>query len=218
MTRTRPLPVFSSVEVAAILAATPSRWWHAFITLGVSCGLRVDEALWLAWSDIDFRTMAISITSRPVSTGVDLPALPRPMRAVHRERVVPLSESAADAIVQFRDVADPGPLVFVPHWRLENLWTDLSDPTSIKPGQLAPALYDGFRFVQRFARLELARRLDATLDQIQWPVRPLVALRNTFAVRVAEKLPPARLAEALGVREVSAVEKFRPQAMERAVA
>ena len=200
MTGPRTTLAFSPIEIASMVEATPSAWWGAFITLGVSTGLRVSEMLWLAWSDIDHHARSVIVTSRPaLATDTDEQVV-RPTLPVFRERIVPIPAETLAAIDRHRRTADPGSMVFVPDWKLDQLWPFLVPGSSVSSDRLAPGIAPHFRYVQRFARLSLARRIDESIEQVHWVVRPLSALRSTYAIHAAARNPPDQVAEYLGLR------------------
>jgi hypothetical protein len=87
--------IFCSIEVEAMNAAATCAWWRSMIQLGASMGLRTTEALWLAWSDVDFSARAVNLTCEPVVCTDGGDEIPRPSLPVRRRRIVPLQ--AGDA-------------------------------------------------------------------------------------------------------------------------
>lgn len=174
---------FSCVEIDAMLAAAPTRCWRAFIAVCSRCGLTPKEAVWLAWQDIDFDHAAVMVVSSTVTAEDGAYEVPRPYWPWSRQRAVPLPACASEALRSLRDGPATGPLVFVPDWRLDAVWLQLDTPHRICSEQLVPGLRDGFRMVQSLARLELARRLDVPLADIEWTMRPLAALTRTWSQR-----------------------------------
>lgn len=189
-----PIPAFSDIETRSMLDATPSAWWRAFINVGIASGLRVSEALWLSWADIDSSHGSIKVVFAPVNTPCSGP-LPRPSVRIHRERVVSAPPEVLNSLAELREAADPGSLVFIPGWRLDRLWPSLLSGERLRSYSIAPGLSSHFAWIQRMARHCLAVRLDVPLADVKWPLRPLSALRETFASRIA-----AELAACLGVR------------------
>ncbi|MCC6678946.1 MAG: tyrosine-type recombinase/integrase [Phycisphaerales bacterium] len=208
MTTAPSITTFSGIEVASMLDATPSAWWRAFIQLGVSTGLRVTEELWLSWNDVDFTAKAIVVAGSPVADPESSWEIPRPRISIHRERVVPLTSEASAALLLLREHADVGALVFVPDWRVEEIWPDISSSLRVSSSRLVPDIEQHFRWVQRLAPLGLARRLDVELDAIRWAARPLSALRATYAAKAARSVPPRELAERLGYACIQPVLRF----------
>lgn len=193
---------FCPLEVEALLAASTCPWWGSMIQLGVSTGMRTTEALWLAWADCDFATMAITLTCEPVSSDAGGEEIPRPELSLHRRRIVPMSSHAADSLRELRDRNSRGALVFIPDWKIDQLWLDIHAGHPLRPERLAPGLHEYFRYIQRRARLRLARRLGIELAEVRWTYRPLSALRNTYAVTLARELRPTELAGNLGVARI----------------
>jgi len=205
--------VFCALEVEAMIAAATCPWWRSMIQLGVSTGLRTTEALWLAWADCDFAAMAITLTCEPVSYPAGGDIIPRPELPLHRRRIVPMSSHVADSLCELRDRNSRGAFVFIPDWKIDQLWLDIYAGHPVRPDRIAPGLYGYFRYVQRCARLWLARRLGIELAALRWSYRPLSALRNTYAATLAGEVRPteragnmgvARLREFLGYFDISA--------------
>lgn len=182
-----------------MVEATPSAWWRSFIALGSTTGLRVREMLWLAWSDIDQRTRTVTVSSCavPVSAGGSVVA--RPILPISRERVVPVPAETLDELNWLRNHTTTGSLVFVPNWKLDQLWPSLGVYEAIATDKLSPGITAHFRYVQRCGRLKLAQRLDEPMERVAWPVRPLASLRSTYVHCAAERYSTAQLAEYLGL-------------------
>jgi len=193
---------FSPMEVEALLAASTCPWWRSMIQLGVSTGMRTTEALWLAWADCDFANRAITLTCEPVSSDAGGDEIPRPELPLHRRRIVPMSSHVAESLHELRDRNSRGAFVFIPDWKIDQIWLDIHAGYPLQPDRLAPGLYDYFRYIQRCARFQLAIRLGAELGGVQWPYRPLSALRNTYAVTRARELPPKELAGNMGLARI----------------
>lgn len=193
---------FRALEVEALLAAATCPWWRSMIQLGVSTAMRTTEALWLAWADCDFATRAITLTCEPVSSDAAGEEVPRPELAIHRRRIVPMSSHVAESLQELRDRNSRGAFAFIPDWKIDQLWLDIYAGYPLRPEQLAPGLYDYFRYIQRCARLQLATRLGAEVGEVPWPYRPLSALRNTYAVKRARELQPEELAGNMGVARI----------------
>jgi len=193
---------FCPLEVEVLLAASTCPWWRSMIQLGVSTGMRTTEALWLAWADCDFATRAITLTCEPVSSHAEGEEIPRPELPLHRRRIVPMPSHVADSLRELRDRNSRGAFVFIPDWKIDQLWLDINAGNPLRPDRIAPGLYDHFRYIQRCARLQLAIRLGAELGEVQWPYRPLSALRNTYAVKRAREFQPKELAGDMGVARI----------------
>jgi integrase len=200
---------FSDQEVEALVQAAPTAWWDAFIRLSVASGLRVQEILRLYDSDIDPSTISVRVTEVLIDyEHEDHPLdLRRPL-PVHRERVVPVDENTMYALVHLLDECPPDTHVFVPSWKLNQLWFRLHDGDPLSTDHLCPSLDAGFRMVQRRAMLNLARDRQITLAQVQWPMRPVSALRLTAIQRLSSELTPRKLAEHLGLASTASILAF----------
>lgn len=192
-----------------MLEATRALWWRAFVAVGVTTGLRVIEMLWLAWDDIDEAAQTVSVASGDVQDHGSGAEILRPAWPIHRERVVPTAARALTALNELRAGSDPGPLVFVPGWKVDQLWPLIATRSSVPTARLAPGLPEYFRHVQRFARLQLAGNLGVAMEQVRWTMRPLSALRNTYAARAVDRYGREQAAEYLGLASVAALRGFR---------
>jgi integrase len=197
---------FSDEEVEAMVRAAPSVWWDAFIRLSVASGLRVQEILRLYDSDIDPSTISVRVTAAPIDyEHEDHPHdLRRPL-PVHRERVVPVDENTMYALVHLLDECPPDSHVFVPSWKLNQLWFRLQDGEPLSIAHLCPQLGPGFRMVQRRAVLQHAQSSQVTLAQVYWPTRPVASLRATAIKRLSHILSPRKLAERLGLASTTSI-------------
>lgn len=203
---------FSDQEVESLVQASPSVWWDAFIRLSVASGLRVQEILRLYDSDIDPSTISVRVTAVPIDyEHEDHPHDLRQPLPVHRERVVPVDENTMDALVHLLDECPPDSHVFVPSWKLNQLWFRLHDGEPLSADHLCPKLAAGFRMVQRRAMLNLARDRQITLAQVQWAMRPVSSLRWTAIKRLSAELTPRKLAERLGMANTASILAFYDQ-------
>jgi integrase len=191
--------MFDCHEIAALIAASPCTWWRAFISLGVNCGLRVREAIWLAWEDIDSSAAAITITGTPVVGDSDGDPVVRPLISSHAERVIALPEEVATDLLRLRNHVDNAPFVFLPPWKIDQLWLDLGNDACIPLDRLAPGIHRDFGRIQRFARLRKAQHAGTAFEQTRWNTRPLAALRHTFIHTASRTMTPESLATHLGL-------------------
>lgn len=208
MTLQGPKSGFPPIEIDALLAAAPCPWWRAFISLGVNCGLRVREALWLAWEDIDSSAAAMTITSAPVVDGAGGDTIHRPLLPLHAERVIAIPEDVATHLQRLRNHVDNAPLVFLPPWKIDQLWLDLGIESCIPLDRLAPGIHRDFRRIQRFARLRKAQRAGTAFDQTCWEARPLSSLRHSFIHTACRTMTRDELTEHLGLGSVRSLGRF----------
>lgn len=204
----RVLP-FSPEELDALVAAAPCLWWRAFIDLSGSTGLRAQEALRLHTSDVCEQTLSVRITSDPPDAfgGPEELTLRRRL-PVHQERIVPAPPNVIGTLTRLRSERPEDSHVFVPDWKLDQLWLRLVSHSQVTTDHLCPGIAAHFRMIQRRARLVLARRSARPLSALEWRDRPIGSLRITAAVRLAEELSPHELAERLGCAGVRAVARF----------
>lgn len=201
--------MFDCEEIAALLAASSCPWWRAFISIGANCGLRVRETLWLAWEDIDLSAAAITITSTPVVAESGGDAIVRPLMSPYADRVIATSRETASDLRRLRDHVDNSPFVFLPPWKIDQLWFDLGIESRIPLDRLAPGIRRDFRRIQRLARLRKSQHAGTTLDQTRWNPRPLSALRHSFIRTESQTVPPEVLAEHLGLASPRSLRRCR---------
>ncbi len=199
---------FSPSEIDALRGAAPCPWWRAFISLGANCGLRVREAIWLAWEDFDPSTAAMTITSTPVVGESGGDAIVRPLMSLHSERVIAIPRDTASDLRRLRDHVDHSPFVFLPPWKIDQIWLDLHARSCIPLDRLAPGIHRDFRRIQRFARLRKAQHAGSSFDQTLWQARPLSGLRHSFINTARHAMPPEELAEHLGLASVRSLRRF----------
>lgn len=204
-----PRKSFTEVEVAALILAAPTTWWAAFIHLGAESGLRVGELLRLQWSDLDAKTHSVRVGDSKCSLdGEDdmgsLPAAYTPQQ----HRIVPIP-AAVFRTVQLRRMNSADDMyVFIPRWRVDQLWTRVTAGKRLRNEELAPNLDGWFQRVQRDAQHVLARQFGRPLVDTPWPRRKLSALRETFAVKTSRSVTPSRLKELLGYASVGPVLQY----------
>lgn len=204
MNSARPTIAFTDREYLAVLGAAPGRWWRAFIELAYSTGIRVGEALRLHHSDVDFSARSVRICSDIVDEEVTL----RRSMLEHRERIIPVGESTIDLLARLRDERPKNAHVFVPDWKISNLWNQILSGEPLKAEQMCPGLGPCFQKIQGRARYEFAKNEGMLLSDIVWLRRSVGALRVTGIVQLSEKMAPRALAEYLGYPSARSVLKY----------
>lgn len=209
MARPSHAEVFTLSEVEAMIAVAPCPWWRAFIAIAASSGLRTGEILRLHESDLDERTRSVRITADPnqVVTNRDRLTLRRWMPAF-RERTVPIHAPVMRALQELRAERPTDAYVFVPDWKVENLWSRIMSAEVLTCEMLSPRLSEWFQMIQRSARAATARERSQSLSATHWPRRGLRALRTTAIHRLARRLSPRSLADHLGYASVQPVLRF----------
>lgn len=190
---------FTSDELSALKTAAPCCWWQGFIELSATTGLRVQECLRLHWTDVCERTHSVRVTSDPVDSFGDTEYVTlRRWLPHHQERVVELPLAVVQTLSRLRSEQPNDSHVFVPDWKLHQLWARIVSRSPVTTDHLCPGLAYCFRMIQRRARLALARSRQHRLAEVEWRERPVASLRTTAAVRLAEQLGPRELAARLG--------------------
>lgn len=192
-----------------MLSASPCHWWKAFIRIAVGTGLRVDEILRLHESDVHERTLSVRITSDPVSMpGSEQAVSLRRWMPTHRERALPIEADVMTSILCLRTERPTDDYVFVPDWKLDQLWLRASGGQPLSTDLLSPGLTSWFLMIQRRARLLLARDEGLPISEVRWIPRGIQALRTTAICRLAEQLQPRELTAHLGYSSVRSVRRF----------
>jgi integrase len=203
-----PAP-FTSAELDALVAASPCLWWRAFVELSAATGLRVQEALRLHASDVCERTLSVRVTSDPVDAFGDTEHVTlRRWHPPHQERTVPVPSAVIQTLTRLRSERPDDSHVFIPDWKLDQLWPRLVSQSPVTSDNLCPRLASWFRMIQRRARLVLARSFNRPLADISWSERTIGSLRVTAAFRLAETLTPEELATRLGCPTTKSVAAF----------
>lgn len=200
---------FSAAELDALVTAAPCLWWQAFIELSAATGLRVQEALRLHATDVCERTFSVRVTSDPVDGLGDTEHVTlRRWLPSHEERVLPVPPDVMRTLARFRSER-PGDLhVFVPDWKLDQLWTRIVSRSPVTTNHLCPGIASCFRMIQRRARLVLARRAACPLTEVEWRNRTIGSLRDTAAARLAATFDARDLAAWLGCAGPGSVTRF----------
>lgn len=190
---------FTCDELSALRTAAPCCWWRGFIELSATTGLRVQECLRLHWTDVCERTHSVRVTSDPVDSFGDTEHVTlRRWLPHHQERVVELPLAVVHILGQLRSERPNDSHVFVPDWKLNQLWPRIVSRSPVTTDHLCPGIASCFKMIQRRARLALARSRQLRLAEVEWLERPVASLRITAATRLAEHVGPSELAARLG--------------------
>ena len=118
-------------ELRALLAAIPDEW-RLFFRFLSHTGLRIGEAIALAWADVDFGRRCVHVRRRFYRGRYDCP------KSKYGRRTIPLSESVSRALWRLRGTAEDAALVFVTPSgkRLEasNLMSRVLKPAAVEAG------------------------------------------------------------------------------------
>lgn len=103
-------------HILAACAVMPDPlWWEAFLTVCYTAATRLNEAVHLRWSDVDFEANTIRIIAKPELDGL---AAWRPKD--HNSRTIPVPECTITLLGRLHAVAEPGTeFVFIPPARIE---------------------------------------------------------------------------------------------------
>ena len=104
-------------EYRKLMKAAGKIWWNALLSVAYGSGLHRSEILHLTWADIDFEGQRIKVVAKKGSEDL-LEWEPKS----RKNRVVPMSNEAADLLVNMQAEASEGhPYVFVSPKRLEKI-------------------------------------------------------------------------------------------------
>ena len=200
----RKMRIFSSEEIDAMLAVAGSAWWHTFILVGVTTGLRKEEMLNLTWSDVDPDEMTICITAKRADefTGADgqryemLAWSPK----TYETRTVPIPDRTVESLMSLREESDGSPYLFVDFERLghinsrmrEGLWRDRAETCN--------NVLRGFQVIQKKA----AKHIGAQ----SWTIGNIHDLRRTYGTRLADVVPMHVLQKWMGHSDASVTARF----------
>ncbi len=115
--------IFTPAELDAMVAAAPSPWWRAMVTLAYTSGLRRTELWHLRWEDVDLEAGAVRVQERPAGRrdagdGVEVPILAWAPKTRGSARTVPVPGQAVAELQRLRLRSDGSPYVFVTVERL----------------------------------------------------------------------------------------------------
>lgn len=200
MTSRIPTGFFSPAELAALVAVAPSLWWRGFIQLQSTTGMRTQEILRLPKSVLCPRSCSVQVTANPPCFNIDdnLVDLRAPMPAV-RERTLQIPKAVARTLSDLAAHRWDDTYLFVPNWKLDQLWLHASSGMPMRTDDLCPDLNKGFGAVQQLAHARLVHLADARRHKTaRWPLRHVEALRTTAIVSLAREMTPMQLAQYLG--------------------
>jgi integrase len=105
----------SPQEFQSVFSFAPDSLWRAFLITMYATGLRLREAMNLAWNDVDFASGQLHVT-RKAAVGLVQAWTPKD----HETRSIPLPRQAIDLLATWQSIAPEGcPYVFMEHGRWE---------------------------------------------------------------------------------------------------
>ena len=200
----RKMRIFSPKEIDAMLAVAGSLWWHTFILVGVTTGLRKEEILNLIWSDVDLDEMTICITAKRADEFTGAGGQRFEMLAwspkTYETRTVPIPDRTVESLMSLREESDGSPYLFVDFERLghinskmrEGLWRDRAETCN--------NVLRGFQVIQNRG----AKHIGAQ----GWEAGNIHDLRRTYGTRLADVVPMHVLQKWMGHSDASVTARF----------
>ncbi len=180
--------IFTAEEIDAMLKATDSPWWVAFIRLAYATGLRFGEMLNLTWDDVDQDTVTIN-AHHASSTTLEWQA------KNHHQRTLPINSATHAALLRLKVRAGGSPYLFLSPARLEKLLAKQAEGKLPEPSHwLNNALRD-FKVLQAHAGLVEPRGC-------------LHDLRKTFGTRMSQHVTMPELKTLMGHASITTTADF----------
>jgi len=118
-------------EYKALVVASPTLWWKAFLSIAYCCGLRRNEILNLTWADIDFINQLLHVRAKDESEQVL-----KWESKTHENRSVPLPDETSQYLANLQAESVEGfPYIFITPERFAHIryrekrgqWSGISD-------------------------------------------------------------------------------------------
>lgn len=188
-TRAKEAVIRTRDEIRTLKAKAPDAWWKAAIGLWF-CGLRLEEALSLKWSDVDHAAGTVSI--RKCAAGsfkigeTEFPVLAWKAKTSRSYRTVPVPADTMLALKELQDKSDGSLYVFLSLERLQAIQT-LQEAGKWRADSplVNNVLRDWKRLQKRVLGDDVKR---ATIHDC----------RKTFATHASDLIPIQTLAEIVG--------------------
>jgi integrase len=176
-------------EYRKLMKAAGKIWWNTLFPVAYGSGLRRSEILHLTWADIDFEGQRIKIVAKKGSEDI-IEWEPKS----RKNRVVPISDEAADLMVNMQAEAFEGYLyVFVSPKRLDKIKERRKIGNWIPRSELINNLGRDFNVVRRRANVA-----ECTIND----------LRRSAITNWAEKLPIQVVQQLAGYASVTTTRKY----------
>lgn len=200
----RKMRIFLPEEIDAMLAVAGSTWWHSFILIGATAGLRKEEMLNLIWSDVDLNEKTVCITVKKADEITVADDRQYEMLAwspkTYETRTVPIPDRTVESLRRLKRESDGSPYLFVDFERLalinrkmrEGLWRDRAETCN--------NVLRGFQAIQRRA----AKHIDCE----DWAIGNIHDLRRTYGTRLADVVPMHVLQKWMGHSDPSVTARF----------
>ena len=172
-----------------MLEVASTAWWHAFILIGVTSGLRKEEILNLTWPDVDLDEMTVSITAKKADEFTGADGQPYEMLAwspkTYEARTVPIPDRTVESIIRLKDGSNGSPYLFVNFARLAHINGKMREGTW--RGRAETLLRDSLEAQYRpiVQQLKEVAKLKTEIQSLR--------RRETIALTLYEEKPPLTL-------------------------
>ena len=211
--QSKPMRIFSSEEIGALLRVCPSDWWRALLRIAFETGLRRNELLNLCWTDINLDGFSVAVNAKRIgefsTNGTSYPILEFEAKD-HETRVVPtLSVETVKMLRRMKEASEGNRYVFLSLSRLAHLGAK-RDAGKLRPrAELINNLLKTFQEkIQPAAGNFLARQRGVNLDRLTWEVGSLHDCRKSFATMTADIVPMHVLKMYLGHADISTTARY----------
>lgn len=196
--------IFHPDEITAMLNASSTTWWKAFIQLGYTSGLRWQELLHLQWRDVDARKKTVRVAGKAAKEVGDSR---RPgYRALewapktHQQRVVPIPVATVVGLRELEAESDGSLYCFLSVERL----------VALEAKRRAGQLRDRFQVVNNVLRgfQSIQRRAAKARDRDDWVIGSVHDLRRSYGTRLADTVPMHVLQRWMGHSDISVTSRY----------
>jgi len=127
----KTIKYLSISEYRALIVASPTLWWKAFLSVAYCCGLRRSEILNLTWADVDFINQLLHVRAKEESAQVL-----KWETKTHENRSVPLPDETSQYLANLQVESMEGfPYIFINPERVFHIkqkqkqgkWSDVKD-------------------------------------------------------------------------------------------
>ncbi len=202
--KTRQMRIFELHEIDAMVKVAPTLWWRAFIQLGYTSGLRLNELLHLQWRNVDLKSESVTVVGKEAedcrapdgTTYRTLSWSPK----THQRRSVPIPETTVAILNKLKAASDGSPYCFISLIRLLILETKRRSGLLRERFEVMNNVLRNFKVIQRHAA--------ETLETEDWVTGTVHDLRRSYGTRMADVVPMHVLMKWMGHSDISVTAKY----------